>query len=170
MALLETVIRLGTRAAQPAADAVAVGTLYAVSDEDLVERSNGTTWEAFGGSGGLSQAEVELLLVPLEYDLGEVSGATTVTWGNGTQQHLVLTGDTTLTFAGGQAGGTYRLVIEQDVSGGHAVTWPADVHWEDGATPTLVTTASTVALASFLYTGAGSSGYIGFATTRAITI
>ena len=36
--------RYGTRAAQPAANDVYEGTLYYVSDEDVVERSNGTNW------------------------------------------------------------------------------------------------------------------------------
>jgi hypothetical protein len=46
MALPSSIIKRGTRAAQPAATAVAAGTLYAVTDEDnLLERSNGTSWE-----------------------------------------------------------------------------------------------------------------------------
>ncbi len=36
----------GLRAAQPAATAVDEGYLYYVSDEDVLERSNGTTWDA----------------------------------------------------------------------------------------------------------------------------
>lgn len=56
MALLSDAIRYGTRAAQPAATAVAIGTLYYVSDETLMERSNGTTWQQVadnsGGGGG----------------------------------------------------------------------------------------------------------------------
>jgi hypothetical protein len=52
MALLESVIMRDTRANQPAATAVGVGTLYSVSDESgIVERSNGTTWDAFGSAG-----------------------------------------------------------------------------------------------------------------------
>jgi hypothetical protein len=41
----------GTRAAQPAATAVTVGTLYFVTDESLTERSNGTIWESYSGAG-----------------------------------------------------------------------------------------------------------------------
>jgi hypothetical protein len=49
---LEAVILRDTRANQPSATAVAVGTLFCVEDEaNLVERSNGTTWDAFGTSG-----------------------------------------------------------------------------------------------------------------------
>lgn len=47
---LEGVILRGTRASQPAASATAPGTLYYVTDEDLVERVNNssTAWEPMG--------------------------------------------------------------------------------------------------------------------------
>lgn len=38
----------GTRSAQPAAGSVLPGTLYFVTDEKVIERSNGTTWESYG--------------------------------------------------------------------------------------------------------------------------
>lgn len=52
--------RRGTRAAQPAANAVGVGegTLYYVTDESVVERSNGTIWQSFSAAivaGGITQ-------------------------------------------------------------------------------------------------------------------
>lgn len=53
MALLGDVILRDTRANQPAATAVGAGTLYCVTDENLLlERSNGTTWEAYSPAGG----------------------------------------------------------------------------------------------------------------------
>jgi hypothetical protein len=62
---LEDVILRGTRASQPLATAVPVGTLYFVTAENVTERSNGTTWDSYadggtGGSGGSS-----LILLPL---------------------------------------------------------------------------------------------------------
>jgi hypothetical protein len=42
-----SVIRRGTRAAQPEATAVTTGTLYYVTDENVTERSNGTTWDDY---------------------------------------------------------------------------------------------------------------------------
>ena len=39
----------GLRSAQPAASAVAVGALYFVTDEGVVERNNGTTWDSYSG-------------------------------------------------------------------------------------------------------------------------
>ena len=53
--MLQNVIRRGTRASQPAATAVSIGTLYCVTDEGLIiERSNGTTWDTYSGVGGTS--------------------------------------------------------------------------------------------------------------------
>ena len=49
--LLEDVIQRGTRAAQPAATAVATGTLYYVTDEGVTERSNATTWDDYSDAG-----------------------------------------------------------------------------------------------------------------------
>lgn len=49
---LEDVILRGTRAAQPAANTLAAGTLYFVIAENVLERSNGTSWETYSGSGG----------------------------------------------------------------------------------------------------------------------
>ncbi len=52
MPRLQDAIQYDTRANQPAATAVDAGTLYGVTDEGLVERSNGTAWEIFVGAGG----------------------------------------------------------------------------------------------------------------------
>jgi hypothetical protein len=49
---LQEVILRDTRANQPLASDVAIGTLYCVTDEaNLTERSNGTSWQAFGAGG-----------------------------------------------------------------------------------------------------------------------
>lgn len=49
MSLFSNAIQRGTRAAQPAATAVIVGTLYYITDEGIIERSTGTVWQSFGG-------------------------------------------------------------------------------------------------------------------------
>lgn len=41
------IIRRGTRADQPAANTVLEGTLYYVTDEELLERSTGAAWQAY---------------------------------------------------------------------------------------------------------------------------
>lgn len=50
MALFSSLIQRGTRGSQPAASAVKIGALYAVSDEFTVERSTGSAWEAVGSA------------------------------------------------------------------------------------------------------------------------
>lgn len=53
MPLFRDVILRGTRASQPLATVVPIGTLYSVTDEsNLIERSNGSSWDAYSGSGG----------------------------------------------------------------------------------------------------------------------
>ena len=42
---LQDVIQRDTRANQPAATDVPIGTIYYVTDENVTERSNGTTWD-----------------------------------------------------------------------------------------------------------------------------
>lgn len=51
MALFENLIQLGTRASQPAASGVPIGTLYYVTDEGVIERSDGASWDTYSSSG-----------------------------------------------------------------------------------------------------------------------
>lgn len=66
MSRLADVILRGDRASQPAATAVSNGALYFVTDQNVIERSNGTNWETYsgtaatGGSGGGSAAGIAL--------------------------------------------------------------------------------------------------------------
>jgi hypothetical protein len=108
--------------------------------------------------------------VPAEYNVGDVTGAKTISWVNGNHQRLRLTGDAVLTFSGGVVGASYRLIVAQDGTGGHGVTWPATVAFEDGVPPTLDTTAGGLTLGSFVYTAAGSGGYLGFCTVRTLAL
>lgn len=62
MPRFEDLILRSTRALQPAANAVAPGTLYYVTDQGFLERSNGTTWESYSGSGSGSVGSVSNLL------------------------------------------------------------------------------------------------------------
>lgn len=56
---LEEVILRDTRSAQPLATVVPIGTLYYVTDESVLERSNGTIWESYSDTaiviGGITQ-------------------------------------------------------------------------------------------------------------------
>jgi hypothetical protein len=75
MSKLEQVILRGTRAAQPAANTLPIGTLYAVTDENLVERSTGAAWELFvdGDAGGGAVDAMDVTYTPLvlaDWDTG----------------------------------------------------------------------------------------------------
>lgn len=62
MSRLQDVIQRGTRASQPLATAVAVGTLYGVTDEgDIVERSNGSIWQAYSPSSSQTGTVVQVV-------------------------------------------------------------------------------------------------------------
>lgn len=58
MALPSVIIQRGLRAAQPAATAVAAGTIYYVTDELVTERSTGSAWEDVSdGGAGISDGD-----------------------------------------------------------------------------------------------------------------
>lgn len=69
---LQDVILRGTRASQPAATTLAIGTLYFVSDESVIERSNGTIWQTYSGGGSPSSSSLvgSLGFVPLDGEDG----------------------------------------------------------------------------------------------------
>lgn len=109
MARWEDNILRGSRAAQPAAAAVAVGTLYSVQNEGgIIERSTGVVWQSYSyagspGSGGVPLGSVpfSLLMDPEEGPAGPPgqrgpsgSGATVKVVN--TQTGAVATGTTTI--------------------------------------------------------------------------
>lgn len=63
---LQDVIQRDTRANQPAATAVAIGTLYYVTDESVTERSNGTIWQSYSISAvsGINQLTSDVTAGP----------------------------------------------------------------------------------------------------------
>lgn len=59
---LEDVILRDTRANQPAATEVAVGSIYFVTDESVLERSTGAAWESYSGTSSISHSHGFLLM------------------------------------------------------------------------------------------------------------
>jgi hypothetical protein len=82
---ISALIFRGTRGSQPAATSAPAGSLYYVTDESIVERSNGSAWEAFSG---VSSANSSLYptFTPTgdddEFDNGSFSGWTAVNSGS----------------------------------------------------------------------------------------
>ena len=62
MSTLASVIQRGTRAAQPAATTVPVGTLYFVTDESVTERSTGAAWQSYSGSGSVYFTQIQQIV------------------------------------------------------------------------------------------------------------
>ena len=52
MSTFANAIQRGDRASQPVATTVIIGTLYFVTDENVLERSDGTVWESYSVIGG----------------------------------------------------------------------------------------------------------------------
>jgi len=73
MSFFAEAIQRGTRAAQPAATAVVIGTLYYVTDEFVTERSNGAAWQDYTDGDGVAE--------PSDGDKGDITvSASGLTW------------------------------------------------------------------------------------------
>jgi hypothetical protein len=77
------------------------------------------------------------------------SGATpTINLADGNVQLLTLTANATITLAGGTNGVacSLSLYLQQDGTGGRALTWPGNIKWPGGIAPSLSTAAGKVDL------------------------
>jgi hypothetical protein len=83
---------------------------------------------------------------------------------------LVLSGNTTISFADAPATGAsgFSLAVTQDASGsGYTVTWPASVKWPGGSAPELTATADKTDAFIFTTSDAGAS-YVGLVAGKDI--
>jgi hypothetical protein len=83
---------------------------------------------------------------------------------------LVLSGNTTISFADAPATGAsgFSLAVTQDASGsGYTVTWPASVKWPGGSAPELTATADKTDAFVFTTSDAGVS-YVGLVAGKDI--
>jgi hypothetical protein len=85
----------------------------------------------------------------LEYDNGKATTTATINWSQGNVQYVTLTGNTTFTFRNAQPG--MRAILQ--VAGGYTPTFPANVRWSGGTTPTATATAGHKDIYSFVYSG-----------------
>lgn len=112
MSLLSDVILApDTRANQPAATTVPAGTLYYVTDESLIERSNGTTWATYSGSGGGSG---DIIVVEKELTNAEVLA---IGAGGGTSIEIVAAAGANIIIV------PISCVVFQDYTGGAAYSF-----------------------------------------------
>jgi hypothetical protein len=123
----------------------------------------GATSSAISGSLGLGNTNPQHKLdisgayYSRRYTLTD-GGTVSVDWNNANVQSVVLGGNRTLTFANGQDGGQYSLILKQDGTGGRTVTWPATVKWPGGTAPTLTATANAIDVVGLVFDG---TSYLG---------
>ena len=100
-----------------------------------------------------------------------LSGTTpSVSLNGGGSFSLVLSGNTTFTFADAPATGSagFSLKVAQDGGGsGYTVTWPASVKWPGGTAPELTATADKADVFVFTTDDAGAS-YVGLVAGKDI--
>ena len=84
---------------------------------------------------------------------GNTTGAKTINWDEGNVQHIILTGNTTLTFTGGQSGARYVLVVKQDAGGNNTLTWPVGARFPGGGVFNITQTGSKTDYVGFIYNG-----------------
>lgn len=117
---------------------------------------DGTKWINYMPGGGSP--------ISGEYNAGNSGTSKTITWTNGQNQLVTMTGNCTVTFASPSNGVTYKLRIVQGGSGSYTVTWPT-IKWAGGAAPTLSTDVGAIDIITLYYNGStyfGMAG-IGFA-------
>ncbi len=171
---VSNLLGLGTIASDPTG--LAAGSVYYNTTSNKIRAYNGTAWSDVspftttgtdiyftGGKVGIgNSAPASALDVTGSFysRLNTVTWAATtaIDWSLGNTQKVTLGGATTFTFANGQSGGKYTLVLIQDATGSRTVTWPASVKWSGGTAPTLTTTATKTDFVGFIYDGTNYFG------------
>jgi hypothetical protein len=99
---------------------------------DISIAGGGNKWVLVSNSEGASGGGASFPLEPTVTAKGNVTGATTVNLNDddGHVTSMTLTGDVTITFSNYPSSGNardWRLIIDQDATGGHDITWPSEV-------------------------------------------
>lgn len=144
----------GTTAQRPTCDATTLGGI----------RYNTTTGSVEGCMGSSpAWAQVSPASTAI-YDIGNSSTAFTINLANGTNQHVVLTGNATATMPAVVAGGQFTLEVESG-AGGFSLAMTG-ARWSGGVAPTFSTTASKTdhvgCIANYAATAWDCSAQLGF--------
>ncbi len=67
-----------------------------------------------------------------------------------TIHYVTLTDDCVLTFPTPTSGQSFLLALKQDENGNRSVTWPENVMWPSGETPTITNSVGAVDLLTFI--------------------
>jgi hypothetical protein len=94
-------------------------------------------------------------------DHGNTGATETVDLDNGNVHQITLDTNCTLTFTGtvNAVACAFTLIVEQDGSGGHTITWPGSVLWTNGTPPTLTGSASSIDIFTFFTVDDGTTWY-----------
>ena len=93
-------------------------------------------------------------LIFTENDLEDQLGTVAINWQTASKQKIRLTGDvTTLTFTAPEGSGHVMLIVKQDDSGSHSISWPDVVKWPSGIAPSLTTEGGSIDVISLYYDG-----------------
>lgn len=123
---LEDVILLGDRASQPASNTVPIGTLYAVTDEDnIVERNNGTTWDAYSPTGGGGGAPDTATYLTENDETGDLPNSRALLAGTNITFDDSTPGERTVNASGG--GGGAVLEVEVDLTNAEILTLNSNI-------------------------------------------
>lgn len=141
------------------------GTAYSLSDADILVGGLTANESNVGGSliGGTGYADDALVMGLLTestkrvkgasyseriQDLGNVSGtgagSVSIDLSKASVFEATLTGNTEFTFDNADANnaGSFTLIVSQDGTGGHSITWPSSVEWANGSKPAVSTGAN----------------------------
>lgn len=81
-----------------------------------------------------------------------------IDYNNGPNFDITLTANCTFTITNPPANsGAFNMRLKQDATGGRTRTWPASVKWPNGTVPTLVTTANSVSVLTFVTFDGGTT-------------
>lgn len=94
-------------------------------------------------------------------DHGSMGTTETFDMGDGHDHEGTLDNDLTVTLTGAvnDEAAFLTLVLTQDGTGGHDITWPGSVVWPGGVTPTFDTTAGTVSIVNLFSYDGGATVY-----------
>lgn len=136
----------GADASKPTAGTA--GRIYLTTDTNRIYYDTATAWIEVGPSGtGLPSGAANQVLATPSGSTGQASlrslttadipraGLLVITWSGSLNfdfttrlvQKCVITGNTAITFSNAQAGDRVSIILQQDSTGGHTVTWANDI-------------------------------------------
>lgn len=153
------ILRRGSRSSQPLATTVLIGTLYDVNDEGIVERSNGTIWEAFSAVGPLPGEAARIILMQRHSVSNTAGNSLTVQAGGATSGATNKNGGDLVLQSGISTGfGDSKITFNVYIAGASGTS--------DNAPTTALTLRSNIipiiqfnGTAIFLDGGAGAPGF-----------